>query len=184
VEVFFQIVHTRIPLLNPEQFRKRLNLQPVPPNQLPSVEKPLHPALVATVLAWGAKFSEHPLLVSDRRRPGGQSSLARTAIDRARELAEAMKVHRVASTDHVVISLLIEPLQSRTSMFLSFVFLPLHRLLQRIPMTLMVTLTIVRHYQVVDLSITGFHGFWLTSATRKLLDLQVYSFLFFEEDHR
>jgi hypothetical protein len=118
--VYFQIVHTRIPLLNPEQFRKRLNLQPGRQTSLPTLpatEKPLHPALVATVLAWGAKFSEHPLLVADRRRPGGQSYLARAAIDRARELAEALKVHRVASTDHVVIALLIEPLQSRTFMF-------------------------------------------------------------------
>jgi hypothetical protein len=111
VEVFFQIVHTRIPLLNPAQFRKRLNLQtPLP---LSNGERPLHPALVATVLAWGAKFSEHPLLVADRRRPGGQSALAKVAIDRARELAESMKVHRIPSPDHVVIALLIEPLQSR-----------------------------------------------------------------------
>jgi hypothetical protein len=122
VEVFFQIVHTRIPLLNPDQFRKRLNAQINSRSQaidFPSVsEKPLHPALVATVLAWGAKFSEHPLLVADRQRPGGQSCLARTAIDRARELAEAMKVHRVATPDHVVIGLLIEPLQSRAFSFL------------------------------------------------------------------
>jgi hypothetical protein len=88
----------------------------VPPT---SDKPPLHPALVATVLAWGAKFSEHPLLVADRRRPGGQSLLARTAIDRARELAEAMKVHRIATTEHVVIGLLMEPLQSRKWMFFS-----------------------------------------------------------------
>jgi len=118
VEVFFQIVHTRIPLLNPEQFRQRLNMQIGSQSQLsaPSPGGTLHPALVATVLAWGAKFSEHPLLVADRRRPGGQSWFARTAIDRARELAEAMKVHRIAKPDHVVIGLLMEPLQSRESM--------------------------------------------------------------------
>lgn len=110
VEVFFQIVHTRIPLLNPAQFRLRLNLQAVHRH---SQHKPLHPALVATVLAWGCKFSEHPLLVADRRRPSGQSFLAKTMVDRARELAETMKVHRVPSADHVVICLLIEPLQSR-----------------------------------------------------------------------
>jgi len=110
VEVFFQIVHTRLPLLNPEQFRKRLQLQSsIVLSHLP----PLHPALVATVLAWGTKFSEHPLLVADRRRPGGQSFLAKTLIDRARDLAEALKVHRVPTSDHVVISLLIEPLQNR-----------------------------------------------------------------------
>ncbi|KAF9565678.1 hypothetical protein CPC08DRAFT_153221 [Agrocybe pediades] len=135
VEVFFQIVHTRLPLLNPEQFRKRLQLQ------TPTISKdipPLHPALIATVLAWGTKFSEHPLLVADRRRPGGQSFLAKTLIDRARDLAEALKVHRIPTSDHVVISLLIEPLQNQKPE-----------------------------------DPNGFHGFWLTSATRHLLDLGI-----------
>ncbi|KAJ7857696.1 hypothetical protein B0H14DRAFT_2352091, partial [Mycena olivaceomarginata] len=112
VEVYFQIVHTRLPLLNPQQFRNKLHLQPGDP---PNTENPLHPALVATVLAWGTKFSEHPLLVADRKRPKGQSLLAKTLIDRARNLAEALKVHRVPSPDHVVIGLLLEPLQSRES---------------------------------------------------------------------
>ncbi|KAF8208834.1 hypothetical protein K438DRAFT_1812973 [Mycena galopus ATCC 62051] len=110
VEVYFQIVHTRIPLLNPQQFRNQLHLHPGDP---PNPETALHPALVATVLAWGSKFSEHPLLVADRRRPGGQSLLAKTLIDRARNLAEALKVHRIPSPDHVVIGLLLEPLQSQ-----------------------------------------------------------------------
>jgi hypothetical protein len=109
VEVFFQIVHTRIPLLNPAQFRSRLQLS----LSQSSGKNPLHPALVATVLAWGAKFSEHPLLVADRRRLGGQRLLAKELIDRARNLAEALKVHRIPTPDHVVIGLLIEPLQSR-----------------------------------------------------------------------
>jgi hypothetical protein len=39
--------------------------------------------------------------------------LAKTLIDRARDLAEALKVHRVATSDHVVIALLIEPLQNQ-----------------------------------------------------------------------
>ena len=114
VEVFFQIVHTRMPLLNPAQFRRRLQLNST------TGEKFLHPALVATVLAWGSKFSEHPLLVSDRKRPGGQSLLAKALVDRARDLAEALKVHRVSSADHVVICLLIEPLQSRQFPSLSY----------------------------------------------------------------
>ncbi len=111
MEVFFQIVHSRLPLLNPALFRERLNLHDA--SGARASEKPLHPALVATVLAWGAKFSEHPLLVADRQRPSGQSHLARILIDRAREFAEALKVHRVPHADHVVIGLLIEPLQSR-----------------------------------------------------------------------
>ncbi|KAF8631772.1 hypothetical protein AX17_004987 [Amanita inopinata Kibby_2008] len=132
VEVFFQIVHTRIPLLNPAQFRSRLQLN------APTGEKPLHPALIATVLAWGSKFSEHPVLAADRRRPGGQSLLAKTLTDRARDLAEALKVHRIPSTDHAVICLLIEPLQSQNP----------------------------------DDS-NGYHSFWLTCATRHLLELQI-----------
>lgn len=103
-------MHLRIPLLNPASFRTRLNLQGDPRS---TQSQSLHPALVATVLAWGAKFSEHSLLVADRRRPGGQSLLAKVLVDRARELAENMKVHRVPSTDNVLIALLMEPLQSR-----------------------------------------------------------------------
>ena len=69
--------------------------------------------LVATVIAWGAKFSEHPLFIADRHHNKGQSALAKVLINRARDLAEDMKVHRMPSADHVVIALLIEPLQSR-----------------------------------------------------------------------
>lgn len=76
-------------------------------------DDPLHPALIATILAWGAKFSEHPLLVADRQRNNGHSLLAKSMIDRCRELAESMKVHRIPLVDHVVIALLIEPLQCR-----------------------------------------------------------------------
>jgi hypothetical protein len=113
VEVYFQIVHTRLPLLNPLQFRARLNLQATGQRAILSTrqEEPLHPALIATVIAWGAKFSEHPLLVADRQRNGGQSLLARTLIDRCREIAETTKVHRIPHKDHVVIALLIETLQ-------------------------------------------------------------------------
>ena len=74
--------------------------------------------LVATVIAWGAKFSEHPWLVQDRDGANGQSRLARTLVNRAREVAEAEKVHRIPTVDHVVIALLIEPLQNRMSLFL------------------------------------------------------------------
>ncbi|PIL22842.1 transcription factor [Ganoderma sinense ZZ0214-1] len=163
VEVFFQIVHSRLPLLNPAQFRSRLHYslstgpQPQatnestpqggagqrgrnsnsPPHGGPP-QKPVHPALVAVVIAWGAKFSEHPLFVADRHQNRNQSAFAKVLINRARDLAEDMKVHRMPSADHVVIALLIEPLQSQS---------------------------------VEDNA--GFHGFWLGSAIRLLLDLQI-----------
>ncbi|KAI9463794.1 hypothetical protein F5148DRAFT_1210757 [Russula earlei] len=148
VEVYFQVVHTRLPFLNPTHFRARLNVN-VP--QYPSIyannssaagaspEELLHPALMATVVAWGAKFSEHPLLVADRlNTPTRQSGLAKMLIVRAREVAEALKVHRVPAAEHVVVALLIEPLQSQSP---------------------------------EDAS--GFRGFWLTSAIRQLFDLQI-----------
>ncbi|KAI0647748.1 hypothetical protein C8Q79DRAFT_951691 [Trametes meyenii] len=168
VEVFFQIVHSRLPLLNPSQFRTRMhyslystgsqNGSTSPSNPTGSTvaqqqrtrnsssplggqsaqQRPLHPALVATVIAWGAKFSEHPLFIADRHTNRGQSAFAKVLINRARDLAEDMKVHRIPSADHVVIALLIEPLQSQS---------------------------------LEDNA--GFHGFWLGSAIRLLLDLQI-----------
>ncbi|EKM51982.1 uncharacterized protein PHACADRAFT_212595 [Phanerochaete carnosa HHB-10118-sp] len=152
VEVFFQIVHTRLPLLNPAQFRARLQYGLQTRNPLGSASpdangfssgqssnnKPLHNALVATVISWGAKFSEHPLLVKDRERNRGQSSLAKTLINRTRDLAEDLKVHRVPNADHVVVALLIEPMQNQNPE-----------------------------------DSNGFHGFWLFSAIRLLLDLQI-----------
>ncbi|KAK7469120.1 hypothetical protein VKT23_003611 [Stygiomarasmius scandens] len=135
VEIYFQIVHSRLPLLNPAQFRNRLRLHL---SSTPPSEEPLHPALVATVIAWGTKFSEHPLLTADRNCHKGQSLLSKMIIDRTRDLAEALKVHRLPTPDHVVIGLLIETLQSQ-----------------------------------VPNDPSAFHGFWLTAATRHLLDLQI-----------
>ncbi|KAJ3731005.1 hypothetical protein DFJ43DRAFT_1000001 [Lentinula guzmanii] len=135
MEIYFQIVHSRLPLLNPTQFRNRLRTSL---SSNPGSEKPLHPALVATVLAWGTKFSEHPLLIADRQSHKGQSLMSKTMINRTRDLAEALKVHRIPNQDHVVIGLLVETLQSQNP---------------------------------EDPS--AFHGFWLTAATRHLLDLQI-----------
>ncbi|KAI0269919.1 hypothetical protein BC834DRAFT_863954 [Gloeopeniophorella convolvens] len=148
VEVYFQIVHTRLPFLNPTHFRARLGVNVPqyanmygggPSSAGTTPEEPLHPALMATVVAWGAKFSEHQLLVADRlNSPTRQSGLAKTLIVRAREVAEALKVHRVPAAEHVVIALLIEPLQSQ-----------------------------------IPEDASGFRGFWLTSAIRQLFDLQI-----------
>ncbi|EEB97347.1 hypothetical protein MPER_03353, partial [Moniliophthora perniciosa FA553] len=143
VEVYFKIVHSRLPLLIPTSFL-RLQL-----SSNSGTEKPLHPALVATVIAWGSKFSEHQLLTADRSTHGGQGHLSKTLIDRARDLAEALKVHRVPNADHVVIALLIETLQSRCIYLWSLS----HELL-------------LKHITL------GFLGFWLTAATRHLLELR------------
>ncbi|KZT42624.1 hypothetical protein SISSUDRAFT_1116876 [Sistotremastrum suecicum HHB10207 ss-3] len=129
VEVYFQICHTRMPLLSPDEFRNDLrkcipsNLlaqltMPVSFLQAPQIhsadpDRTVHPALLAIVLAWGAKFSEHPILVQDRTENGGRSCIAQTLLSKSREVAEAEKVHRVATPDHIVTALLMEPLQSQ-----------------------------------------------------------------------
>ena len=51
--------------------------------------------------------------MKDRERNHGQSLLAKTLINRTRDLAEDLKVHRVPTADHVVVALLIEPMQNR-----------------------------------------------------------------------
>ncbi|KAL1713034.1 hypothetical protein EV715DRAFT_212549 [Schizophyllum commune] len=109
-EVYLQIVHPRLPLLNPARLRAQIRAQPFRTTPLP-----IHPALLAVVLAWGAKFAEHPLLLADRALPAhnGASFLASALIARTRALAEALAVHRIPSPDHILCALLLEPLQSQ-----------------------------------------------------------------------
>jgi hypothetical protein len=124
------MVHTRFPLLNPNDFRNQFQsvsfissdhylIRPVNirfPRGSTKASNPLHPALVAAVIAWGAKFTENTLFAADRQRNGGTKSLFAIAlVDRARELAELLKVHRISRPEHVIIGLLLEPLQSRQS---------------------------------------------------------------------
>lgn len=102
-----------MPLISPINFRARLKAY-LRPGSVPETNLgPLHPALLATVIAWGAKFSEHPLLVHDRETNSGRSRLCRILTKRAREIAESEKIHRLPTYDNVVIALLLEPLQSR-----------------------------------------------------------------------
>ncbi|KAG8809488.1 hypothetical protein FRC17_003423, partial [Serendipita sp. 399] len=112
VEVYFQICHNRLPLLDSTDFRTRLRAFLYPTSSLDPAISPLPPALLATVIAWGAKFSEHPLLVHDRGMNDGKSRLSRLITKRAREVAEGEKVHRVPTADNVIVALLLEPLHS------------------------------------------------------------------------
>ena len=139
VEAYFEIYHTRVALVGQARFRAQLEaslplgpqvsasspssipLQPVSP-KLDTV----HPAIFAAVLAWGAKFSEHPLIIMDRSTDvtGAQRSrLAKSLTRKAWEIAEAEKVHKVPSVDAVVACLLLDGLHSRT--YISHVALPL-----------------------------------------------------------
>ncbi|KAI5822861.1 hypothetical protein K523DRAFT_421785 [Schizophyllum commune Tattone D] len=148
-EVYLQIVHPRLPLLNPARLRAQIRAQPFVSSTNPrdrgrdperTTPLPIHPALLAVVLAWGAKFAEHPLLLADRALPAhnGASFLASALIARTRALAEALAVHRIPSPDHILCALLLEPLQSQDP---------------RDP--------------------DAFHGFWLRAAVGHLMGLRV-----------
>ena len=80
-----------------------------------SRSKVLQPALLAVVLAWGAKFAEHPILALDRQANGGRSRIAHTLVHKACEVADAEKVPRFATADNAIVALLLEPLQNCTS---------------------------------------------------------------------
>ncbi|CBQ67824.1 conserved hypothetical protein [Sporisorium reilianum SRZ2] len=60
VETYFSVVHARLPLLNPQAFRKRYY------DRSPELGGPPSDIILALVIAWGAKFSENPLIAQDR----------------------------------------------------------------------------------------------------------------------
>ncbi|GJJ13338.1 hypothetical protein Clacol_007590 [Clathrus columnatus] len=127
VEVYFEIYHARVALLSPTRFREQLHAALTPsssPNdasngfqsQCSPKDDALNPAILATVLAWGAKFSEHPLIVQDRNADTTgkrRSRLAASLRNKAFEIAEAEKVHIVPSSDAIVVGLLLDGLHSR-----------------------------------------------------------------------
>lgn len=109
--------HSRIPLLSPTEFRARLKAYLRPNSVLDPGILPLPHGLLATVIAWGSKFSEHPLLVHDRELNSGRSRICRVLTRRAREVAEGDKIHRLPTFDNIITALLLEPLQSRQCLF-------------------------------------------------------------------
>jgi hypothetical protein len=61
IETYFASVHIRYPILDPVEFRQRFH-SPSPESGGPPAD-----VLVAVMLAWGAKFSENPLILADRQ---------------------------------------------------------------------------------------------------------------------
>ncbi|SNX81721.1 uncharacterized protein MEPE_00426 [Melanopsichium pennsylvanicum] len=61
VETYFSVVHARLPLLNPQTFRKRYY------ERSEELGGPPSDIILAIVIAWGAKFSENPLIAQDRQ---------------------------------------------------------------------------------------------------------------------
>ncbi|OXG21701.1 hypothetical protein C366_01384 [Cryptococcus neoformans Tu401-1] len=113
IDSFFSVAHIRNPCYDPPTFRARLYT----PNTHPQGPIP-HPIL-ATALAWGARFSDHPVIQQDRdecsqRRSSGEehgvqekgrgrkrSRLMQMAVIRAREVCEICRIWRIPSIDNV-----------------------------------------------------------------------------------
>ncbi|KIO24240.1 hypothetical protein M407DRAFT_26355 [Tulasnella calospora MUT 4182] len=123
IEVYMQICHTRQPILDPKEFRARFR-HSLPTSLIPSQSitadsptppgnfEPIPPALLAVVIAWGSKFSEHPLILMDRNQNGGRSRISRALVTRAFEIAEAERVYRITTPENIITCMVIEGIQS------------------------------------------------------------------------
>ncbi|KAG9024323.1 hypothetical protein FRB95_011644 [Tulasnella sp. JGI-2019a] len=120
IEVYMQICHTRQPILDPVDFRTRFKLS-LPPHLRPpdtphqsvfAPLEPLPPALLAVVIAWGSKFSEHPILLRDREENNGRSRISRSLVAKAIEVAEGERVYRFPTTEGILTCLIIEGIQT------------------------------------------------------------------------
>ncbi|WVR05392.1 hypothetical protein IAU60_002406 [Kwoniella sp. DSM 27419] len=114
-ETFFAIVQPRTPVIKPEDIRARFASSDT------LTDPPLPVALLAVILAWGARFSEHPSIVADRRETrhslvDGQRDKPTTGrlvsliIVRAREVVEACGVMRIPSLENAQTLIYAEPL--------------------------------------------------------------------------
>lgn len=68
IETYFSIVHIRYPIIDADKFRSRFH------NHTPELGGPPPDVLVAVILAWGAKFSENPIIVADRLEAANELS--------------------------------------------------------------------------------------------------------------
>lgn len=119
LDTYFSIVHIRLPLLEPEDFRARF----IDPDCHP--DGPLYHPLLAVALAWGARFSDHPIINADREETSAQPSgssmpsqpsrsrMVQMLVIRAREVAEVNKAFRNAKVENVRLAILLEPLLAR-----------------------------------------------------------------------
>ncbi|KAN0062278.1 hypothetical protein ACQY0O_005459 [Thecaphora frezii] len=89
IETYFSVVHIRIPLLDPDVFKKRYyhrsqELGGAPPD-----------VLLAVVLALGAKFSQHSLIQTDREESVKELERAYNSAQGALSRGETERAHQV-----------------------------------------------------------------------------------------
>ncbi|WWC89756.1 uncharacterized protein L201_004682 [Kwoniella dendrophila CBS 6074] len=114
LETFFSIVQTRYTTIDSTIFRERFS------SPLTHTQGPISHALLAIILAWGARFSDHPMIEADKEecsyRDGEQlkgrqrSRFVSLMVIRAREIAEKTKIFRVPSMESAHSCLLLEHL--------------------------------------------------------------------------
>lgn len=125
METYFQIVHIRLPILDPAHFKARFT------QANSHVDGPPPHVLLAIVLAFGSLFSEHPLIIADREecsaamrdelQPGQKrgvrvrSRLTQMMVLRAREVAEVNKAFRIPSVENIQAALLLDALMGGES---------------------------------------------------------------------
>lgn len=130
IDSYFSVAHIRNPCYDPPTFRARF----CTPNTHPQGPIP-HPIL-ATALAWGARFSDHPVVQQDRnecsqRLSGGEengvrekgrgrkrSRLVQMAVIRAREVCEICRIWRIPNIDNVKALVNLEGLLGRKSPYI------------------------------------------------------------------
>lgn len=118
---YSQIVHIRMPLLAQSVFKSEFESSQVSHVKL------------AVVLALGAKFSEHPIIVMDRDQTSDPtvtvsingspvtkrtSRLVRLLVARAQQVLEVHRAYRSPTIDNIQACLLMEGLLNRASIFL------------------------------------------------------------------
>uniref|UniRef100_V5F3E1 Zn(2)-C6 fungal-type domain-containing protein n=2 Tax=Kalmanozyma brasiliensis (strain GHG001) TaxID=1365824 RepID=V5F3E1_KALBG len=89
VETFFSVVHARFPLLNPQLFRKRYY------ERSPEVGGAPPDVILALVIAWGAKFSENPLIAQDREESSSELKKAHSQAAMALNKGETEKANQI-----------------------------------------------------------------------------------------
>lgn len=113
IETFFQVVHSRLPILDEAEFKtKYRDPQTTMGGTLPH-------ALLAVVLGFGARFTEHATFLADREEMSsresdpGRSRMAQLLAIRAREVVEANKAFRVATLANAQALMILEGLVGR-----------------------------------------------------------------------
>lgn len=89
VETYFSVVHARMPLLSPQTFKKRYY------ERTSDVGGPPSDVLLAIVIAWGAKFSENPLIAADRSESASELQKAYAQAQAALSKGETEKAAQI-----------------------------------------------------------------------------------------